>query len=295
MDGIQDIGNTRIDAARCRWLTGLLLVAAAAMAQDADLPLAEDAEPDARRYAVELILFTYTDEVSSGGEVFPPEEPEGLAAEDDSLLAGDSERETGNPEPGARADDAVAVFGDRLPTEEDATETELGEIVLPTDIELTVLSREELTLKTEYDRLVQLDAYRPVLWTGWSQETFARDVTPVIRLRRLGRVPLSFNGTLQLYLSRFLHLVVDLSLDAPRAGRAAPAYGDARRDYDNSYSGAAAGPVRYQIHEDRIFKNGDLRYFDHPKFGLLARVTRIEPSEPGDEPGDEPLPTPVNR
>jgi hypothetical protein len=40
-------------------------------------------------------------------------------------------------------------------------------------------------------------------------------------------------------------------------------------------------PVRYRIFEDRIFKSGDLRYFDHPKFGVLAKITRVE--EPGDE------------
>jgi hypothetical protein len=33
-------------------------------------------------------------------------------------------------------------------------------------------------------------------------------------------------------------------------------------------------PVRYRIYEDRIMKTGDLRYFDHPRFGVVARVTR---------------------
>ena len=34
--------------------------------------------------------------------------------------------------------------------------------------------------------------------------------------------------------------------------------------------------MRYAIREDRIFKSGDLRYFDHPKFGVLAKITRVE-------------------
>ena len=30
-------------------------------------------------------------------------------------------------------------------------------------------------------------------------------------------------------------------------------------------------------------KNGDIRYFDHPKFGLLAKVTRYEAAEEDEE------------
>ena len=33
------------------------------------------------------------------------------------------------------------------------------------------------------------------------------------------------------------------------------------------------------ISEDRIFRNGELRYFDHPKFGVLAKITRVEESD----------------
>ena len=51
------------------------------------------------------------------------------------------------------------------------------------------------------------------------------------------------------------------------------------------------GPVRFRIQENRIFKNGDLRYFDHPKFGVLAKITRVEEVEEEVEPemlGDDP-------
>ena len=68
------------------------------------------------------------------------------------------------------------------------------------------------------------------------------------------------DGSLTLYLSRFLHLVVDLELGA-----------------------ANATPVFYRIEEDRILRNGELRYYDHPRFGLLARVTRVEESDDGSE------------
>jgi len=44
--------------------------------------------------------------------------------------------------------------------------------------------------------------------------------------------------------------------------------------------------VRYSIQENRILKNGELRYYDHPKFGVLAMVTRIEEEEDLDDVGE---------
>ena len=42
-------------------------------------------------------------------------------------------------------------------------------------------------------------------------------------------------------------------------------------------------PVRYRIQEDRILRSGELRYFDHPKFGVLARITRVEEEAPSQD------------
>ena len=54
-------------------------------------------------------------------------------------------------------------------------------------------------------------------------------------------------------------------------------FGDSRSSASSAEMGPA--PVRYRITEDRIFKSGDLRYFDHPKFGVLAKITRVEEPE----------------
>jgi len=50
-------------------------------------------------------------------------------------------------------------------------------------------------------------------------------------------------------------------------------------------------PVRYRILDDRIFKNGETRYFDHPKFGVVARITRVEEEELEEIELEEPLST----
>jgi hypothetical protein len=120
---------------------------------------------------------------------------------------------------------------------------------------------------------------------GWSQTTWPEEETRPIELGSMGRLPKGLDGTLKLYLSRYLHLVVDLQLDAPESaegmsGRDGPTsgYGDYRTlnalgEIDEPR------PIRFRISENRIFRSGELRYFDHPKFGVLAKVTRVEDEE----------------
>ena len=113
----------------------------------------------------------------------------------------------------------------------------------------------------------------------------------------IGDAPTGLDGELTLYLSRYLHLVVDLALDAEPSAESpgGNSYGAAETTSQGGYiysDKPDLGPqtVRYRIFEDRIFKIGDLRYFDHPKFGVLAKVTRDEATEsatasPGPVPG----------
>ena len=90
--------------------------------------------------------------------------------------------------------------------------------------------------------------------------------------------PVGLEGDLTLYLSRYLHLAVNLQLDAPVE--------EISFDYDN-YNFEEITPITYPVHyrmeEDRIFRNGELLYFDHPKFGVLAKIVRVEEVEPPEE------------
>ena len=45
-------------------------------------------------------------------------------------------------------------------------------------------------------------------------------------------------------------------------------------------------PVYYRLEENRILKNGELRYYDHPKFGVLAKVTRVEVEDEDEDIGE---------
>lgn len=221
----------------------------AARSQD-ELP-AEATEP--RRFAVEMIIFRYTQDVSTGSEVFPGDRRAVEQAYDDS-------------EPAYPDDDPI----EEVPR-------------FYRSVELEKLPRDQYALEDILARLRRLDVYDPLMHFGWTQLTWPDEETLPVELSTFGRPPAGLSGSLRLYLGRFLHLVVDLELDAPQAADSrsdVPSYGDAQ-PLDAYADRARPAPVRYRIFEDRIFRSGELRYFDHPKFGVLAKITRVEqPSEP---------------
>lgn len=238
----------------CR--TTALLLFGALFAAPAAAQLAE-ADAEITRYNVEIILFRYGPGVPQGNERFLPDFP-------------DQERQFGIDENG----DEIPQFNDlpSRPAPANAREP-LAEVVLPSvDVNLRVTPRSELRLREVYDKLTLLDTYQPLLWTGWTQDAVAAALSPEVPLRRLGNAPSGFDGTLKLYLSRFLHLVVDLTLTEQVSASRADA---GSRALDKA-------TVHLRINEDRIMKNGDLRYYDHPKFGLLAKVSRV--AQVGDNP-----------
>jgi len=228
---------------------------------------AEEIVDPIRRYTVELIIFTYAEGASTGSEIWIADEPAIEAA-----------YESSNDN----------YFGD---FEEDLTEIETSVAHRYMDLELVLSGEDDYTMNGIYDKLVELDAYEPLVRTGWTQPTYEKEVTASIELRTLAESPPWLNGSLTLYLGRYLHLVVDLTMDADRTvseemdedSDGEPAFGDSRiRDeYEaiDAYGEVLAGPIHYRIFEDRIMKNGDIRYYDHPKFGVVAKVMRFEEPE----------------
>jgi len=255
-------------------LTSLLLCAAAG-AQDvsSDLELLEEVEPELRRYTVEVIVFSYAEDVSVGTELFLPDviEPE--------------------PElPEILEDDSIPTFTDKA--------EEIAQAVLEaaaeeeeTRFEMVLLMQDELTMIDTLDRLDRLDAYEPLLHIGWTQTALPEDETPSLDLREFGRPPEGLTGDFTLYLSRYLHLVVNLELDAPETEDAVLQFGEEpmqREPYESDgyeYYGRflepepVYEPLRFKINENRLFKNGEIRYYDHPKFGVVAKILRFEIEE----------------
>ena len=269
-----------------------------AAAQDTLVDEAADDAGPRPRYTVEVIIFAYTEDASVGSEIFVADPPPA-----DEVLPLD---EDGNP---------VLVYEDQEAVDPDEDTPSTWIVVPPADeqvtenrrmgsedsYEMTLLQQDQMQLGNVIRRFELLDAYETLMHFGWTQPAFPEEETPPIDLQLFGKPPPGLAGTLTLYLSRYLHLIVDLALDAPTGfveetieEETVPSFGDDRLSYSDTYREFVM-PVRFRIQEDRILKNGELRYFDHPKFGVLAKVTRIE--EPDDvvsngenpDPADSPV------
>ena len=80
-------------------------------------------------------------------------------------------------------------------------------------------------------------------------------------------------GTVRVYLSRFLHVNLDLTLQDGAPG--------ALPTSDTELNELSLAP-RYRLVTQRQVRSGELHYFDHPAFGVLVRITPV-PVETGDE------------
>jgi len=258
-------------------LTALLLCATAG-AQDipSDLELLEEVEPELRRYTVELIVFAYTENVSVGTELFLPDviepEPELLEIAENGAI----------PTFTDNAEEVAEAVLDEAAEEEE------------TRFEMILLMQDELTMIDTLDRLDRLDAYEPLLHIGWTQTALPEDETPSLDLREFGQPPEGLTGDFTLYLSRYLHLVVNLELDAPETEEAVvhvgeePMHGEPYESDGYEYYGRVLEPepvyepLRFKINENRLFRNGEIRYYDHPKFGVVAKILRFEVEEEED-------------
>ena len=276
-------------------LFSLLTLSITATAQN--LPVENELlaeEPVVRRYTVELVVFAYTEDISTGTELFIADEP---VVEKDELLANDiddpaaEDSLTSGEDP--LADDSVGSNDDDALTDPETEED------LERELPYILLLEEEHTLVDVIERFELLDAYETLFHVAWTQPTYpAEDALP-IELHALGEVPEGLNGSITLYLSRYLHLVIDLALDADEepgyafeeAVEPAFSFGDPRPQdgiYGYDVNGDASREiVRYRLQENRILKNGEMRYFDHPKFGVLAKVTRIEEEEEPEQEEEE--------
>lgn len=293
----------------------ILLSAGPGVAQQQFVPNAailEAEEPPVPEYAIEVIVFEYAGSAANTTEVFTPE------VEVVDVLPPPGAGFSADIPPELPVDEMV--MADELPDVEMPMDDDLPltMVMIPDDIGIegevlaepafvllpgetleeipTYESRgiqlippEEYQLQSAWNRLKRLAAYRPLMHTAWIQPTVEQEATKAFPLRRIGDPPLRLQGTISLYLSRFLHMAVDLSLEQKAPQRMSATEERVRQDGDSGSRAALnfdpvfiAQSTFYRIEEDQIMRNNELRYFDHPKFGVIARITRIEQEAPED-------------
>ncbi|MGB5607096.1 MAG: CsiV family protein [Gammaproteobacteria bacterium] len=139
--------------------------------------------------------------------------------------------------------------------------------------QFTELAQSQYTLSGVRNRLEASGKYTVLLHRAWRQIAHNKSRAipyPLHSISTNGRD--SIEGSITLVRERYLHLDVDaLLMSGQDAGSMA-------------YSDAASGYPGYELREKRRIKSGELNYFDHPRFGLIARVTPYSSAQTITEP-----------
>jgi hypothetical protein len=126
----------------------------------------------------------------------------------------------------------------------------------------------DLLMNSVYSRLNNLGAYQPVYYAGWRQTAAEGQALP-LELARISDIPENISGKITLYRQRYLHLRVAVDILDPSVSVAT---GDGFWDS----LGRNSQPASYTLTGTRRVRSQRLMYFDHPEYGILAQVTRLD-------------------
>ena len=99
--------------------------------------------------------------------------------------------------------------------------------------------------------------YRVLTHLHWLQTVDAKSVAKPVRIASAN--PAELEGSIRFYMSRHLHLDVNLLFrEAVTAG------------------GSEPNAAVYRLNEQRKVKSQETHYFDHPRLGVLVRVMPVE-------------------
>jgi len=252
------------------------------------------------RFQVELIVFRQLYPKPGNEQFNPPYDPFSTASLDelDALLS-----EIGDPDDFALVDPSIitdtlaGTSGDdeddaRLAGEELATgksDDPLGDLEGDEEPkpgrELQIVEDEEQWQLAEVtERISNSRDFQLLTYQVWQQDGVLFDETETFVLPVIDNDAGLLEGTATLSLSRFLHLLVEIDWLPREKNEGFPLY--------RGLAGLIAKPTPYSIKESRlVLRSGDIHYFDHPHFGVVALIKRVEELEPElDEDGNPIIP-----
>jgi len=116
----------------------------------------------------------------------------------------------------------------------------------------TPLTPDQLRLGEISQRLLRSRDWSPILHYGWRQPAVGREDAAAVSVAGNRRGAFA-SGVIRLSLERFLRLELDIKID-PGTG------------------------ISYALDQARRIRSGQVHYFDHPQFGVIALVSRAEPA-----------------
>lgn len=138
----------------------------------------------------------------------------------------------------------ILIFSQDMPNTEVFDQTE-SKIEWPNRIaDRSAYTAVNSSLRRSYERLSGSQNYQPIMHVAWVQSVGANRHSRAVRISNPEG---TINGFFQLKRGHLIHMITDLEF--------------------------SEGGTVYRINEKRRFKLKDTHYLDHPKFGVLVRVS----------------------
>ena len=208
-------------------------------------------------HEIEIILFEYLDESSVGSELFTSKTQDQKITE---------------------ATDSNYFVIENISEQSTSSITnnlEINEIPIEKEILLKLNKNNTLKLKSIHNRLERLSVYNPIIWAGWEQILLNKDKTPNISIRRIKNTLGNFSGIFQLYRSQGGKIRLAININMNKKNELTDI-----EDYSNTASNELLeSSVIYSMSDDKEIRYDEIRYFDHPKFGLLVKVIKKDESD----------------
>lgn len=145
-------------------------------------------------------------------------------------------------------------------------------IILDNELEgktFSSLAIDQQQLHGVFNRLEKLSSYTPILHGGWIQPV--KEKAPLEPIQIIHQADaLQLEGTLTFHRGRYLHLDINLQLSEVT-----------NTDFNDNFltSSFIQAPTLYRLKETRRVKTTDTHFFDHPRFGVLAVIEKIDSPE----------------
>ena len=143
----------------------------------------------------------------------------------------------------------LVIFSQQMPNSEVFDQTE-SHIEWPRRLmnrsAYKAVNPQYMSLHGSYARLARSIDYQPLMHVAWIQSVKPNSLSSAVKISNPEG---SINGFFRLQRGNLVHMIVDLE-----------------------YS---PGSVIYRLNEKRRFKLNETHYLDHPKFGMIARISPI--------------------
>ena len=268
-------------------LPGFILLGTETLAQDND----QDPVALPTRYEVELIIFRHLDQSRNTAEIPAPasmihDSPFELnlatpPVEQDPRAAGGTARAQQNGT--TAAEDELGAGAGMQPSSE-RRDQGVDFLVSQPGAEFpdfAPFKEESFTLNGVYNRISRLEAYEPLAHLGWVQPAKNTEQAIPYQIANQSDLPRGITGTVTLYKERYLHLALDLALESRPSDEAAAPAAEIPPERVFGLSTSVDEPTRranatHRLQQSRRVRVSNTHYFDHPLFGVIAKINVIE-------------------